>query len=876
MKTKKVLVSILSFVLMLSMSLFAVACAAPPVITLDLSENAVVLYTDAIGETYELSATAKENDVEVTDPVLTWASDAEEVVTVEDGVITIVGKGTSTITCTYKDKTAECEVTVNDSTLTLSETVINAIVGGEDVTVTATVANGETPVETPTLTWSSDAEGVATVANGVISIVGEGTANITCTYAAVSSTVVVNVYVPDLSISAESIEATERDEAVQLTVSASVNSVPVENPVLVWSTTNAKVAAVENGLVSFMGAGEATITASLGATSISCSVVVSSVEIEIESNEEFIAEIGSGKPGTYKLTKDIVITDALATGDETEGAFQSGAYMFGKPFIGTLDGNGYTMTFNADTRGLSYFTGVFATIKGTIKNANIVISVTSPFNGQHTMGILAERHYGVIDNCFINYTNVKGGGDVDWCYISLINMIMDGSEIKNSVIVDYSAYVEGGIVAEYAEPTAKITNVGVASNSKFWYPDMDLAQALPSNKCVVNGFYVYQTLAKAFSGDAAVSLNSDKYNADDTPARITWTTSDCADENITVLFDTNVTKQLSEIVSIPDGFNVVQLSADVYVNAAASKMDAIIMVDPANLPATEINSSSEFIAAMKAGELKRYVLTTDVSVTDTDLGGTDEIQSGGKTFEAFNGVLDGAGHTMTFNIKANGYFKGIFKTFAGSFKNANIVMSVQTAYGSGNKLGALAETFTGIIDNCVITMYTKNTSGYGHSSLVATLGATAQITNCVLNVQDAYIATSFIAYNVNETAKVQNIAIVSNKLHSPGKQMSYLLPNGKCDIKDIYIYNNVANLLAGKADYALDLDKYNADGAPLNISYSSSSDIDVLYTTGPIDKAFSSIITTDATYVAGTVNVIKVINETATINTIVVQQSAAE
>lgn len=875
MKTKKVLVSILSFVLMLSMSLFAVACAAPPVITLDLSEDAVVLYTDAIGETYELSATAKENDVEVTDPVLTWASDAEEVVTVEDGVITIVGKGTSTITCTYKDKTAECEVTVNDSTLTLSETVINAIVGGEDVTVTATVANGETPVETPTLTWSSDAEGVATVANGVISIVGEGTANITCTYAAVSSTVVVNVYVPDLSISAESIEATERDEAVQLTVSASVNSVPVENPVLVWSTTNAKVAAVENGLVSFKGAGEATITASLGATSISCSVAVSAVEIEIDSNEEFIAEIGSGKPGTYKLTKDIVITDALATGDTTEGAFQSGAYMFGKPFIGTLDANGYTMTFNADTRDIAYFTGVFASIKGTIKNANIVISVTSPTNGGHSMGLLAERHYGVIDNCFINYTN-KGVGGSGYGYISLINMIMDGSEIKNSVIVDYSAYVEGGIVAEYAESTAKITNVGVASNSKFWYPDMDLAQALPSNKCVVNGFYVYQTLAKALSGDAAVSLNSDKYNADDTPARITWTTSDCADENIAVLFDTNVTKQLSEIVSIPDGFNVVQLSADVYVNAAASKMDAIIMVDPANLPATEINSSSEFIAAMKAGELKRYVLKTDVSVTDTDLGGTDEIQSGGKTFDTFNGVLDGAGHTMTFNIKANGYFKGIFKTFAGTFKNANIVMSVQTAYGSGNKLGALAETFTGIIDNCVITMYTKSTSGYGHGSLVATLGATAQITNCVLNVQDAYIATSFIAYNVSETAKVQNIAIVSNKLHSPGLQMSYLLPNGKCDIKDIYIYNSLNNLVAGKADYVLDLNKYNADGAPLNITYNADADIDVLYSRGPVDRTISQFITTDATYVVGTVNVIKVINETATINTIVVQQSAAE
>ena len=84
--------------------------------------------------------------------------------------------------------------TVSVTSITLSETTLNKKVVDAAVTLTATVAPDN--ASDKTLTWSSDKESVATVADGVVTIVGTGTALITATAkdgSGVEATCTVNV-----------------------------------------------------------------------------------------------------------------------------------------------------------------------------------------------------------------------------------------------------------------------------------------------------------------------------------------------------------------------------------------------------------------------------------------------------------------------------------------------------------------------------------------------------------------------------------------------------------------------------------------------------------------------------------------------------------
>ena len=75
-------------------------------------------------------------------------------------------------------------VTKKNTTLSLTPNPLNLSYGGSTGTLTATVTpEGESALASPTITWKSSDESVATVSGGVVSPVGEGSATITATYA---------------------------------------------------------------------------------------------------------------------------------------------------------------------------------------------------------------------------------------------------------------------------------------------------------------------------------------------------------------------------------------------------------------------------------------------------------------------------------------------------------------------------------------------------------------------------------------------------------------------------------------------------------------------------------------------------------------------
>ena len=134
-----------------------------------------------VGGTEDLIATITPETA--TDKNLTWASDANGVATVDqNGKVNAVAPGTANITVTTQDgsHTATCAVTVTQPVtgVTLDPTSLSLFTG-DTATLTATVEPEN--ATNKNVTWSSDKPEVATVENGKVTAVKEGTATITVT-----------------------------------------------------------------------------------------------------------------------------------------------------------------------------------------------------------------------------------------------------------------------------------------------------------------------------------------------------------------------------------------------------------------------------------------------------------------------------------------------------------------------------------------------------------------------------------------------------------------------------------------------------------------------------------------------------------------------
>ena len=145
-------------------------------IELDKTETAV-----NVGATVKLTASVVPTGAVM--PAVTWETSDPTVATVADGVVTGVSEGTVTVTATAAGLPAvSCTVTVNDpvpaTAIFLNRTTAAMEVGGR---VTLTVLTDPSNADEPTVAWSTSDTAVATVTNGVIAAVGEGTATITAT-----------------------------------------------------------------------------------------------------------------------------------------------------------------------------------------------------------------------------------------------------------------------------------------------------------------------------------------------------------------------------------------------------------------------------------------------------------------------------------------------------------------------------------------------------------------------------------------------------------------------------------------------------------------------------------------------------------------------
>lgn len=241
--------------------------------TVTISETQLNLYPE---DTATLTASYSPEDAEFA--VISWSSSDEGVATVAGGLVTAVAIGEATITAEAGGKTATCKVSVTKRPIPVESVTLSqeegAILIGETLTLTATI-NPEN-ADDQTLVWTTSDENVATVADGVVTGIGEGAADITVTVGGQSAVCKVKVTKAPVPVDEVILSETEIEvfAGKTYTLTATVKPDDAFDKTLTWASGDETIATVVDGVVTGVAPGETTITVSAGEKSATCKVTV--------------------------------------------------------------------------------------------------------------------------------------------------------------------------------------------------------------------------------------------------------------------------------------------------------------------------------------------------------------------------------------------------------------------------------------------------------------------------------------------------------------------------------------------------------------------------------------------------------------------------
>lgn len=230
-----------------------------------------------VGEFYRLTATVLPDDA--TNKTLTWETNDSNVALVVDGEVIAKAEGLAVITAKCGRVAASCAVSVKKTTsgfieaksITLNHT--SATLGvGETLALTATVLPDNATDKK--VSWTSSDPAVATVSNGKVTAVAIGSATITASCGSARAECVITV--SPVEADAITLDQTSVSilvgESLQLTASVSPDN--VTDKTVYWASSNPGVATVNEGKVTAVSVGSATITAICGNVSAICAVTV--------------------------------------------------------------------------------------------------------------------------------------------------------------------------------------------------------------------------------------------------------------------------------------------------------------------------------------------------------------------------------------------------------------------------------------------------------------------------------------------------------------------------------------------------------------------------------------------------------------------------
>ena len=252
-----------------------------PVTSVDIDADSLSLN---VGGTGKLNAALLPSNAKAT--TVYWTSSDGKVASVDGtGLVTVTGIGTATITATAGGISDTCTVTVGKKAVTkvdLNYGFKNMYIG-EWFVLKATVSPSD--ATNPAVTWHSSDTSVATVTNGVVEAVGDGSCTITATADGEYAECPVSVGTKAVTSISLDYSSQKLYEGGVFVLTATVLPDDAADPTVTWTSSDGKVASVnKNGIVTAIGEGSATIKATAGSQSDTCKVtVLPEPEVDVDS-----------------------------------------------------------------------------------------------------------------------------------------------------------------------------------------------------------------------------------------------------------------------------------------------------------------------------------------------------------------------------------------------------------------------------------------------------------------------------------------------------------------------------------------------------------------------------------------------------------------
>jgi uncharacterized protein YjdB len=238
-------------------------------------EDIVLSQYDAemvVGDILVLEATIYPEDA--TDKTIAWSSSVPTVATVnENGKVTAVGSGKTVILAKAGTLMAPCTIVVSPAKVDISEIKLDksslSMTIGDEQTLVATIVPADATVQT--LLWASSNTSVATVENGKVVAVKEGTATISASGDGKTAECSVTVdYIHVQSITLDKTEVT-LTEGESYTLTATVKPDDATYPTLAWTSSDTSIATVSDaGTVTSVAPGNVRIKASADGQEAEC------------------------------------------------------------------------------------------------------------------------------------------------------------------------------------------------------------------------------------------------------------------------------------------------------------------------------------------------------------------------------------------------------------------------------------------------------------------------------------------------------------------------------------------------------------------------------------------------------------------------------
>lgn len=250
--------------------------------------------------------------------IVTWSSDDENIATVNNGIVTAKGLGSTIIKATSANgivatsKIDVVEEAVPLLSISLNKTNLSLYEGNQDWI--EVIYNPSNTTEKREIVWESENSDIAIVDNGLVTAKKEGITKITATSVngkTAECIVTVLKAIPIDSIKLNETKITlKKGKTKVLKVTYNPENT-TEDKTISWTTSNSKVAKVDsNGKITAVGLGKATIVATTkNGKSATCEVTVKKTSSNNQTSDEPSNNPGTENPEVIEDSDDTITED---------------------------------------------------------------------------------------------------------------------------------------------------------------------------------------------------------------------------------------------------------------------------------------------------------------------------------------------------------------------------------------------------------------------------------------------------------------------------------------------------------------------------------------------------------------------------------------